>query len=139
MPLVTRWFVKTALLYMAATFIAGAVMLIAEAAGYPVPSIYAVEHAHADRGRYPEGPAWLSYAALNSGLLLRLLVEPWFTAAPGMVPAALLMLSAVLQLVAVLIFLAIAWLRVIGAPAVPDRAIAAGQPSTRSPVDTPSR
>jgi|GEM_PF-6195365 multisubunit Na+/H+ antiporter MnhF subunit len=36
-------------------------------------------------------------------------------------------------------FLAIAWLRVIGAPAVPDRAIVAGQPSTRSPVDTPSR
>lgn len=51
-------------------------------------------------------------ACLNGGLLLRVIAEPWRSLQPGDVNAGLLLLSSVMQLVACVSFAAAAWPRV---------------------------
>ncbi len=137
MPFESRLFVKTSLVALVLTFVAGAAMALAESLGVPVPRIWAVEHAHLafvgwlvnivigialwmlplarDRfpqtaGRYPAGAPVLVYALLNGGLALRILAEPLLSAGP--VVRAALSVSALAQVVAILLFVAIAWQRV---------------------------
>lgn len=140
MPVEARWFVKAGLCYLVLTFVAGSVLLVAEAVGVPAPYVVAVEHAHlgmvgwlvnvvigialwmlplnrerfpATQGRYPVAAPWICFALLNGGLVLRLLAEPWY--ALGGRPAAasaLMIVAAVAQPVAVAVFVAVAWQRV---------------------------
>lgn len=143
MPFESRLFVKTSLVALFLAFFAGAAMALAESAGVPVPAIWAVEHAHLafvgwlvnvvmgialwmlplDRerypetaGRYPKRAPFVVYALLNGGLLLRILSEPML--ASGIAARVALSVSAVAQVVAIVVFAAVAWNRV-RAPARP--------------------
>lgn len=140
MPLETRLFAKTGLVWLLATFALGAAMLAAKALGMPFPPGGAVVHAHMGfvgwlvnlvigialwflpanrahfketRGRYPVGWVRVVFVLLNGGLLLRILAEPLFDRAyhPGLTASALL-ISAAMQLLAIITFVVIAWLRV---------------------------
>ena len=146
MPFESRLFVKTGIIYLVLTFAVGAGLMILEATGRAVPFIIEVEHGHLgfvgwlvnvvigvalwmfplDReryphtqGRYPEAAPLWSYLLLNVGLALRIVVEPLFQLGPpnALEPAALAA-SGVMQLAAILIFVAIVWTRTRG-PAKP--------------------
>ncbi len=142
MPAETRWFVKTGLLYLLLTFVAGSTLLALEALGRPVPYVFAVEHAHlgtvgwlvnvvigialwmlplnrerfpASHGRYPPGAAAACFVLLNGGFVMRVVAEPWYQLGgrPN-AASALLFVAAIAQLLAVFLFVAIAWQRVRG-------------------------
>ncbi|MDP9018092.1 MAG: hypothetical protein M3N19_07215 [Candidatus Eremiobacteraeota bacterium] len=140
MPVETRWFVKAGLLWLLATFAAGGLMLSAKALGIAVPADAAIVHAHMgstgwlvnlvmgialwflpvnrdrfknNRGRYPAAAAWAVFVLLNLGLGLRIVMEPLFDPSPdSAIAVAALLLSASMQLGAVIIFVFIAWFRV---------------------------
>lgn len=139
MPVETRLFVKASLVWLVATFALGAVLLILKALGQPVHYNFSNVHAHMgfvgwlvnlvmgialwflpvnrerfpeNRGRYPEGTVRVIFAMLNGGLLLRVVFEPLADRGPAAIYSAMLVLSAVLQLGAVILFAAIAWARV---------------------------
>ncbi len=137
MPLESRLFVKTSLVALVLVFAAGAVIALAEVLGVPVAPIWAVEHAHLafvgwfvnlvigialwmlplarerfpeTAGRYPRHAPFIVYALLNGGLVLRIIAEPFLSV--GTLLRAALCISAVTQLLAILLFSAIAWQRV---------------------------
>jgi hypothetical protein len=139
MPHESRLFVKAGLVYLALTFILGSVLLIVEALGRPLPASLAIEHAHlggvgwlvnvvigialwmlplnrerfpATQGRYPSAVVYACFALLNGGLIVRLVVEPWFVASGDRIAAALLVFAALAQPLAVVLFVWIAWLRI---------------------------
>jgi len=140
MPYQSRLFVKTGLICLALSFVLGAVLLLLEAAGRPVPYVIAIEHGHlgevgwlvnivigialwmlplnrerfpATAGRYPSALVYACFCLLNGGLALRLLAEPWFQLAGRPPLAALaLALSALAQPAAIALFVYIAWQRV---------------------------
>jgi len=147
MPLVPRLFIKTGIVYLALTFTFGAVLLVLNAAGRPTPFIIGVEHGHMGfvgwlvntvigvalwllplnrkrfpqtQGRYPEPLARTSFIMLNVGLPLRLIVEPIHASSPGAMTSLLLIVSALLQMAAILIAGWIAWNRVYAPPLRPD-------------------
>ena len=64
--------------------------------------------------RGPDAPTWLCYGLLNGGLLLRLVAEPLNGYRPAPLLAAVLVVSAVMQVAAVWIFVGLAWTRVRG-------------------------
>ena len=146
MPYESRIFVKAGIVYLLLTFVVGAAMLIAQALGVQVPFIVEVEHGHLgfvgwlvnvvmgvalwmfplDRERFPEtqgrypaaAPLWCFYL-LNSGLIVRVVVEPWLQlgaveASARLAGSVLLAGSGVAQLAAVIIFVAIVWQRTRG-------------------------
>lgn len=140
MPLESRLFVKTSLVYLALAFIVGGAMLFLEALGRPVPFVIGIEHAHLGevgwlvnvvmgialwmlplnrerfpdtQGRYPARLVYACYALLNGGLAMRLIAEPWFQL--GGRPAgaaAILVIAAFAQPAAIVLFVYIAWQRV---------------------------
>jgi hypothetical protein len=142
MPPESRWFVKAGLIYLVLTFVAGGVLLVLEALGRPVAYVFAVEHAHlgmvgwlvnivfgialwmlplnrerfpASQGRYPPGAAFACFGLLNGGFALRVVGEPWYQLGGAPIAASVvLVIAAVAQLIAVLLFVAIAWQRVRG-------------------------
>lgn len=147
MPYVSRLFVKTGIVYLLLTFVGGAVLLSLEAFGHPAPPIVGVEHGHAGfvgwlvntvigiaywflplnrarfpsaQGRYPEPLALASYYALNVGLAVRLVCEPWYSFHMTAVGSALLVASAILQMLGIAAFAWIAWHRVFPPPLRPD-------------------
>lgn len=140
MPRESRLFVKTGLLFLGLTFALGGVLLIVEAFGRPVPAAAIIEHVHmgdvgwlvnivigialwmlplnrerfpATNGRYPPGIAYACFALLNGGLAVRLIAEPWYQlgSSPPLA-AALLVLAAVAQPLAIALFVFVAWQRV---------------------------
>jgi hypothetical protein len=62
--------------------------------------------------RGPDAPTWTCYGLLNAGLAVRLLIEPFNALRPSVVLGTLLVLAAVLQVAAVLLFVGLAWRRV---------------------------
>lgn len=140
MPLEVRLFVKSSLVYLALTFMLGAAMLIAEASGTVWPGVFAVEHAHLafvgwlvnlvvgialwllpvnrrafpqTQGRYPPRLIQASFYLLNGGIILRVLAEPYYALVnQSLAVRGVLVLAAVAQLAAVIIFAAVAWRRV---------------------------
>lgn len=136
MPLESRLFVKTSLVALVLTFAWGAAMALSEALGRPVDPIWAVEHAHLafvgwlvnvvvgialwmlplaraayphTQGRYPRVLPYVAYACLNGGLVMRILSEPYV--ARSDVARVVLATSAILQVLAIVLFASIAWVR----------------------------
>lgn len=138
MPALTRRYLKTALLYLIASLLLGAALRLQDAgwvAGIP-GSLHAVYYhlftvgwltqlifgiawwmfptLSKERPRGSERTAAGVYFGLNAGLLLRTVAEPLQATRPGPWPAALLVLSAVLQTGAAWAFTALIWPRVRG-------------------------
>jgi hypothetical protein len=136
MPTLTRWYLKTALVYLVLSLAAGVVLAARGVlplppalagltpvyfhwlmVGWVTQLIFGVvfwmfpKHSAA-RPRGSERLAWATFACLNFGLLLRSLAEPWMNVAPGSWPGTLLTISAVLQWLAGLGFIANTWARV---------------------------
>jgi hypothetical protein len=136
-----RFFIRTALAYLLAAFIVGAVILVNQglaldgriAALVPVfyhllmvgwvtqlifgVALWMFPPLSRERPRGDERLGWMTYAALNTGLVLRALGEPlyaWFSA-PWL--GWTLALSAVLQVLASWAFVLAIWPRVKARPA----------------------
>ena len=136
MPWLTRWFIKSALLYFALSMLVGVVVsaqgmvrlppVVAALmpvyvhlfmVGWVTQMILGVAHwmfprvskESADRAQHL---ALVTYVTLNVGLLVRAVAEPAFALRPGPVGAGMLILSAGLQWISALAFVATAWPRV---------------------------
>jgi hypothetical protein len=139
MPTVTRWYIKTSLLYLVAALLVGA--LLAGRAWWPsavwsglspvyfhllmvgwvTQLIFGVVYwlfpkYSKERPRGHEWLAWAVYGLLNSGLLLRAISEPLLTQQAGAFWGWLLALSALLQWLAAIGFVANTWPRLHGGP-----------------------
>ena len=137
MPLLSRCFLKTAMLYFVASFCLGGYLLAGVGLQRPAPLVlqpvywhmllvgwlmqlifgvsYWMFPPHA-RGK-PQGHAvlgWFTYTALNVGLLLRIIVEPWHGMRPQPVLGWLLVPSAALQVTAGWAFVISIWSRIRG-------------------------
>lgn len=133
MPPLTRWLVKAALLYLIAALVLGVAMQLPMAGRYPVLAVLWPTYLHvlvvgwltqlifgvaywlfprysAERPRGSERLGWATFVLLNAGLLLRLVGEPW--RALGCGGHAVLLVSAVTQLLAVWCFVLNTWPRV---------------------------
>lgn len=126
MPTVTRWVLKTALAWAAAAMIVGVLLAWPGAPSLPYPTylhlltvgwlsnlIFGVAHwmfprASAEQPRGDVRTAWAGWGLLNTGLLLRIAGEGW----PGEIPGPILLLSALLQLLAVWSWVIHLWPRV---------------------------
>lgn len=139
MPQTVRWFIRTSALYLVVTFIAGAILLYHNWLLGPVPRVWTSVHLHLglvgwlvnivigvglwmfplnkavfpdSSGRYTLPLARLCYFGLNLGLVTRLITEPIFWYSQNRLIGGLMALSAIPQVMAVLIFLYIVWIRV---------------------------
>lgn len=135
MPLITRWFVRTGLVCLLLALAAGVVLATGVAARVPgtvlvLPfptylhlltvgwltnlifgvALWLFPRHTADSPRGSDALGWTAYAALNGGLLLRLLGEPLLVSAGG--GTSLLLASAGLQLLGAWAFVANIWPRV---------------------------
>jgi hypothetical protein len=132
----TRWYIKTALIF----FVAALAVRLAQAAngiweispvlgalgpvyfhlflvGWITQLIFGVAYwmfpkYSIDRPRGSEGLAWTTYGLLNTGLLFRAFGEPMQALNPSILAGILLGISAVLQWLAGLGFIANTWRRV---------------------------
>jgi hypothetical protein len=138
-PFESRLFVKTSLVGLALTFLVGAVTLVFEALGRPLPAIVGVEHAHLGfvgwlvnlvigialwflplnreafpetQGRYPRRLPETIFALLNGGLAIRLIAEPLVLRGDSPPAVLLIVISALAQFAAIVSFGYIAWQRV---------------------------
>ena len=138
MPLLTRLFVKTALIYFVAALLTGLLVTARPVLGLPLivaglspvyfhllmvgwvtQLILGVAHWMFPKfsREEPRGRDWLTwtiYALLNSGLLLRVIAEPARTVSDAPVWGWLLALSALLQWLAGMAFVVNLWPRVKG-------------------------
>ncbi len=138
MPTIVRWYVKTALLYLALSLTLG-VLAATERLGRAFEPTY--WHLFAvgwlthiifgialwmlpsytrERPRRSDALSWAVYLALNIGLLLRAVAEPLRIANGGRTWGLALALSAILQFLAALGFVINVWPRVRG-PRRPSR------------------
>ncbi len=138
MPPVTRWFVKTSLVYLIAALLTG-VILAAGALGADWPLLTGLTPVYfhlfmvgwvlqmiigivfwlfpkysKERPRGYEWLAWATYVLLNTGLLLRVAGEPLLAQYPGSRWGWLLAASALLQWLAGVCFVVNTWPRVRG-------------------------
>jgi cbb3-type cytochrome oxidase subunit 1 len=138
MPPLTRWFLKTALVYLVAALLAGALISARNVwvlpplvtaftpvyfhlfmVGWVTQLIFGVvfwmfPKYSKEKPRGSETLGWATYLLLNSGLLLRVTAEPLNALQPGAVWGWLLVVSAGLQWLAGLSFVANTWGRVQG-------------------------
>ncbi len=135
MPPLTRWFVKTSFVYLALALTTGllvemqsALKLTALGRLFPVyihlfvlgwltQLIFGVvfwmfPKYSAEKPRGSEALGWWTYALLNLGLLLRVLAEPFNSIWPGPFSGWTLVLSAIIQFLAGLLFVVNSWGRV---------------------------
>jgi hypothetical protein len=136
MPTLTRWFVKTSLVYLVAAFLLGLALvampgLQARALGVALRAVYfhllvvgwvaqlifgvafwMFPRHGAERPRGRAALGFASYALLNLGLVLRTVAEPLWAVRPESAWAWLLGASAVAQWLAALGFVANTWPRV---------------------------
>ncbi|MFN3741759.1 MAG: hypothetical protein ACK4VW_03680 [Anaerolineales bacterium] len=133
MPQPTRWFVKASLLYLFLALLFG--ILQTANLGYPFNFFPTYLHLltfgwltqlifgialwmfPAYSRERPRGPSWVGWSifvALNLGLLLRLLFEPWHGIRPSPLGERMLILSAILQWLAGVAFFLVIWPRIKG-------------------------
>jgi heme/copper-type cytochrome/quinol oxidase subunit 1 len=140
MPRLTRYFIKTALIYLVASLLIGALVLAR--AAFDLPSELAAALAaltpvyfhlfmvgwvtqlifgmlfwmlprqSKERPRGNESLAWIAFITINVGLLMRAIGEPLVTLQPDLGAGWLLAFSAVLQLIGGWAFIGNAWPRV---------------------------
>jgi hypothetical protein len=129
MPLLTRIFIKTAMVYFILALLLGVLMTVRSPAGmFPVyihllvfgwltQLVFGVIYwmfpkysKQAPRGH--EALGWITYGALNLGLVLRAIVEPIHSMQATQPSGLLLVLSAILQWLSGLTFVANTWPRV---------------------------
>jgi cbb3-type cytochrome oxidase subunit 1 len=136
MPALSRWFVKTALVYFVAALGVGVVLALRLAADLP-PQLFALQPVYfhllmvgwvsqlifgviywmfpkytAERPRGSERLGRATYGLLNLGLILRAVGEPLVAVYPGGQLGWMLALSAILQMLAGWGFVANTWARV---------------------------
>jgi hypothetical protein len=138
MPTVTRWYLKTALVYFVLALSTGVLLAVQQIWGFALPynGIFPV-YIHllvvgwltllilgvaywmfpkfsSDLPRGSETLGWASYILLNAGLALRLISEPANALAesPGSVWGILLVIAALLQWLGGVAFVANTWARV---------------------------
>ena len=136
MPPLTRWFVRTALLYFVLALLTGAALALRSVLNLPAwvstlqplyfhlfmlgwvtQLIFGVvfwmfPKFSMERPRGSERLGWMSFGLLNAGLALRAVGEPWVALQPGTTGGWLLAASAILQLLAGWAFVANTWARV---------------------------
>jgi hypothetical protein len=136
MPPITRWYVKTALLYLIASLGAAVLLALGAVTGLPAPLgaagpvfahlflvgwvtqlimgivFWMFPRATRERPHGSERLAIAVYLLLNAGLLLRVLAEPAATVSPSALWRWALVASATLQWLAGLGFVANTWGRV---------------------------
>jgi len=136
MPPLTRYFVKTSLVYLVMALLIGVLLVIkdvldlpASVAGmFPVyihllvigwlsQLIFGVAYwmfpvFNREKPHGNEFMGWAVYILLNAGLVLRAVAEPWQSQLPNQGAAWLLVLSAILQWLAGLMFVFNTWGRV---------------------------
>lgn len=133
MPRVSRWFIRTAMMYLVAALVLGAVMQSPLAGRLPLFRVLWPTYVHllvvgwltqlifgvaywmfprfsAERPRGSERLGWATFALLNAGLLLRAVAEPWHALSGRGAP--LLVSSALLQLLAGWVFVVNTWPRI---------------------------
>lgn len=136
MPVLTRWFLRSALLYLAAALLLAILLALPNSVNIP-EFIYAMNPAYFHlflvgwvtqmifgviywmfpiitraKPRGNEQLGWASYGLLNIGLLLRVIGEPLVATRPESGFGWLLAVSALLQWLAAVIFVVLAWPRV---------------------------
>jgi hypothetical protein len=129
MPLLTRTFIKTAMICLALALALGILLALGATNGlFPVyihllvfgwltQLIFGVifwmfPKASVEKPRGSETLGWWTYTLLNIGLLLRASVEPIQSTQPNPLSGWILVLSAILQFLAGLIFVINSWGRV---------------------------
>lgn len=136
MPVLTRWFLRSALIYLAAALLLGVVLALPGSVSLPrfvrvmnpayfhlflvgwvTQMIFGVIYwmfpiMTRDNPRGDERLGWASYALLNGGLLLRVVGEPMVTTWPESGLGWMVALSAVMQWLAAVLFVVLAWPRV---------------------------
>ena len=135
-----RYFIRTALICLLAAFFIGALVLVNQGLaldgrlGLLLPVFYHLLMVgwatqmicgvalwmfppySREQPRGDERLGWFTYAALNSGLLLRVVAEPLHALGPAPWSGWVLALSALLQVLAIWVFVAAIWRRVKGRP-----------------------
>ena len=136
MPPLTRYFIKTALIYLVAALLIGVLLLARSAIDLPV-EIAALSPVYfhllmvgwvtqlifgmlfwllpkysKERPRGNERLVWVAYILVNVGLVLRIIGEPIVSIKPEWGFGWMLMLSALLQLIGGWAFISNAWSRV---------------------------
>lgn len=140
MPVLVRWYIRTALLFLAAAVAVGSVLLFNQSLrfdsriGVLLPVFYhlmmvgwvtqliagvaiwmfPLQSREQPRGNEQLG--WFVYATLNLGLLLRALAEPFHGWQPQLWTQSLLVVSAVLQALGIWALVVLLWPRVRGKP-----------------------
>jgi peptidoglycan biosynthesis protein MviN/MurJ (putative lipid II flippase) len=129
MPPLTRWFIKTAFLYFVLALIVGILLAVRIINGlFPVylhllvfgwltqlifgMVFWMFPKYSSEKPRGNQALGWLTYIALNAGLLLRAVAEPFNSQEPSTLWGWLLVISAVLQWLAGLMFVMNSWGRV---------------------------
>ena len=134
MPLLTRWYIKSALVYLMAALLLAVVLALPSdlpsfirfmnpayfhlfLVGWVTQMIFGVIYwifpiITRSQPRGNERLGWASYILLNAGLLLRVIGEPLTASNPEAGFGWLLAISALLQWLAAVIFVFLAWPRV---------------------------
>jgi len=135
MPPLTRWFVKTSFLYLGLALITGLLMEFHSVLKLTMPGGFFPVYIHlfvlgwltqlifgvvfwmfpkysAEKPRGSETLGWWTYILLNAGLLLHAVAEPINSIQPNPFSGWTLVLSAIIQFLAGLLFVANSWGRV---------------------------
>ena len=136
MPALTRWYIKSAMLYLVAALLLGVLLALNSLmrlpgfisfmgpgyfhlfmVGWVTQMIFGVIYwmfpiITRDRPRGSERLGWATFGLLNAGLLLRVAAEPLVALRPSTAWGWLLVLSALLQWLASLFFVFNSWGRV---------------------------
>lgn len=129
MPLLTRTFVKTALVYLVLALLLGIVLALGVSNdlfpvyihmlvfGWLTQLIFGVVYWMFPKysNQLPRGQetlGWITYAMLNIGLILRAVAEPLQASQPNNLSGTLLVVSAILQWLSGIAFIANTWQRV---------------------------
>lgn len=136
MPRLTRYFIKTALIYLATAMLLGLLLAVRTAVDLP-PELLALSPVYfhlfmvgwaaqlifgmlfwmlpkysREKPRGYEPLAWAAYVLINSGLILRVIGEPLNATQSELGVGWLLAVSSVLQLIGGWSFIAVVWPRV---------------------------
>jgi hypothetical protein len=132
MPLLTRWFLKAALVYLILALCAGIFLALPDsnplAGMFPVyfhlltfgwltqlifgVALWMFPKFSSTQPRGPEWLGWSTLALLNLGLILRMIFEPLNGVAPSLLSGWMLVIAAIFQWLSGVTFVANTWKRV---------------------------